>query len=238
MPYAEITFQDRNPIKRWLQRKRLEFAMNLIGEEKYPASICDFGAGNGELCKLLRSHFPAANIACYEPTSNLLAEAKENLRGVPNIKFWQHIDSTCYEAFDVIFCLEVFEHLPNQELINAIKSIHALLKPGGIFILGVPNEIGIPALYKGEFRMSRRYGAYDAKPKNIAMSLIGKPPKDRPVSEIAPGIRFHYEHMGFDWRRLTNDLQDYFCIQSVAGSPISSLSCFLMPEIYFLSTKC
>ena len=54
MTYSDITFNDRNPIKRWLQRRRLESAISFAGSSlKLGATICDFGAGNGELCKLI-----------------------------------------------------------------------------------------------------------------------------------------------------------------------------------------
>ena len=56
MNYADITFKDPNFVKRWLQYSRLKTAIHLSDNylnltEKY--SICDFGSGDGELCKLI-----------------------------------------------------------------------------------------------------------------------------------------------------------------------------------------
>ena len=79
MTYEEITFKHRNPIKRWLQKYRLISAIDCYNPMQQPEFICDFGAGNGELCKLLAEHYPDAKLTCYEPTTGLISEAKKYL---------------------------------------------------------------------------------------------------------------------------------------------------------------
>jgi SAM-dependent methyltransferase len=240
MSYAEITFQDKNPIKRWLQRQRLVNAIKIMRSHSLSSSpevICDFGAGNGELCKFLAKYYKSAKIMCYEPTPDLLSEAKANLKEVEQIEFYQDIQNIALGTLDIVCCLEVFEHLPPKETAKALESICNLLKPGGIVIIGVPVEIGIPALYKGLFRMSRRYGAFDANVKNVALSFFRYPPKNRPISEITPGFNFHLEHMGFDFRHLRKNIENYFALHKVCASPFAVLSSWLMPEIYFVAQK-
>ena len=238
MSYAEITFRDKNPIKRWLQQQRLVSAIKLCSRSlRPPEAICDYGAGNGELCKLLAEHYQNAKLVCYEPTPSLLSEARQNLSAVVDVEFCQDIRSVALGTLDVVFCLEVFEHLPPEETANALQTISDLLKPEGVIIIGVPVEVGVPALYKGIFRMSRRYGAFDANMKNVAMSFLYQPPKDRPASEIAPGFRFHHEHMGFDFRRFKVNLSSYFKLHKVSASPFAALGSWLMPEVYFVAEK-
>lgn len=139
--------------------------------------ICDFGAGNGELCKLLAEYYKNTKIICYEPTFDLLLEAHKNLKAIAQIELYQDIHNIAQGTLDAVYCLEVFEHLPPKEATEALESIRDLLKPGGMVIIGVPVEIGLPALYKGLFRMSRRYGTFDANVKNIALSFFRYPPK-------------------------------------------------------------
>jgi len=238
MAYSDITFQDKNPVKRWLQQQRLVSALGAIKQlNDTPSVICDFGAGNGELCKLLSAHYPNTHIICYEPTIGLLNEAKDNLKGASNISFVQDVGSLKNESVDLVFSLEVFEHLPLKETNSALQTIHELLKSNGQLIIGVPVEIGIPALYKGAFRMSRRYGAFDANVKNVFMSLIGKPPVDRPTREITPSFNYHFEHVGFDHRRLIETLKDYFIKLSITSSPFPHIGAWLMPEVYFTVEK-
>ncbi len=238
MAYSDITFNDKNPVKRWLQKQRLVSAIEAVQQSNcQPSVICDFGAGNGELCKLLSKSYPKASIVCYEPTPGLLDEAKENLKEIPNISFVQDVDGLKNESIDLLFSLEVFEHLPDQETKQAIKSIHNLLRSKGKLIIGVPIEIGIPAFYKDMFRMFRRFGAYDANLKNLLLSLIGSPPKNRPIREITPGFNYHFEHVGFDHRRLIKVLEGYFMAQGTTSGPFDIFGEWLMPEVYFTLEK-
>ena len=89
MSYTEGGFHDKNSLKRWLQRQRLLTAVAAAAREKASVRlVLDFGSGSGELCKLLVHEYPNATIICYEPCSDLLAEAKHELRGVPRIEFY------------------------------------------------------------------------------------------------------------------------------------------------------
>ena len=236
MPYADITFRDKNRIKRWIQKKRLLSAIELCDQlTSPPKTICDFGAGNGEFCKLLAKKYPGASIICYEPTANFLSEARQNLRYVSKIEFCQDIQSINSDTLDAVFCLEVFEHLPPKETIDALQAISDKLKRKAKLIVGVPVGVGVPALYKGIFRMFRRFGAFDANVKNVALSFLLHPPSQRPTSEITPGFRYHFEHMGFDFRPFQAILDNYFKVKNVSASPFAMLGSLFMPEVYFVA---
>jgi SAM-dependent methyltransferase len=238
MSYSKLTFKDKNFVKRWLQNQRLISALKLLNGSRADTNIvCDFGAGDGEFCKLLSAHDQIGKIICYEPMSHSILEAKENLQGLKNIEFCQEIEKLEPESIDVVVCLEVFEHLPPNETNAALNSISALLKPEGKIIVGVPVEVGIPALYKGLFRMSRRYGEFDANIKNVSRSFLFAPPKDRPVTEIAPRINYHLEHMGFDFRHLKEVLTQHFDLSGITTSPFSLFGSWFMPEIYIVGEK-
>jgi SAM-dependent methyltransferase len=238
MSYAEITFRDRNPVKRWLQRHRLAFAIELCRRTvRAPAAICDFGAGNGELCKLLAECYRDARLVCYEPKHSLMLEARKNLKAVAGTEFFEDLRGIESGTMDVVFCLEVFEHLPPRETADALQAIHDLLKPDGLAVIGVPVEIGFPALYKGVFRMSRRYGAFDANVRNVVRSSLFCPPKDRPVSEISPGLEFHRQHTGFDFRSLGTSIRQKFRLEKTSASPFPLFGSWLMPELYFVARK-
>ena len=215
MTYSDITFKDKNPVKRWLQRRRLSVAIRMANGKLEPQCILDFGAGNGELCKLIALQFPKATIICYEPTQSLLNEAKENLANLPQVHFYSDIEKVANGSVDLLFCLEVFEHLPKKQTEDALGQFKRLLSSVGRAVIGVPIEIGIPALYKGIFRMTRRFGAFDGSIKNIVLATIFSPPKDRPASEISPGFPFYYDHMGFDYRILQTLLHAQFKLQKI-----------------------
>lgn len=237
MSYSDITFKDKNTIKRWLQNRRLISACNAARDLENINCILDFGAGNGEFCKNISNQFPHAKIICYEPTPGLMNEARENLKELQKIIFCEKIEELEKSSIDLIFCLEVFEHLPEKETKDALRDFSNLLKVNGKAIIGVPVEIGIPALYKGLFRMTRRFNSFDASVKNVISSTLFNPPKNRPVSEIAPGFSFYFEHMGFDYRKLKSILNSKFRIIRTITSPSKIAGALLNPEIYFLIEK-
>lgn len=63
---------------------------------------------------------------------------------------------------DLISCLEVFNHLPDRQTAKTVRIVDRLLADGGVFVVGVPNELFFPTLVKGVFRTTRRYGSHDA----------------------------------------------------------------------------
>jgi SAM-dependent methyltransferase len=233
MSYAEETTQDRNRIKRWLQRQRFVSASALYSPAQSPSVICDFGAGNGEMCKVLAPRFPRARLICYEPSPTLLQEAKANLNAASNVVFMSRLD-VVPETVDAVFCLEVFEHLPHQQTLGAFARIKDILKPQGVLIVGLPVEIGIPAIYRGLFRMVRRYGAFDATIEHVLLAAAGFPPANRPIVERIPGFPFFDSHMGFDHRVFRNALANHFEIVQEATSPFVFGS-WLMPEVNFMA---
>lgn len=237
MQYANITRNDKNPIKRFLQRKRLDDALDLTASFGNLSRVLDYGAGDAELSRLLASRDPAVKICCYEPCESLRNQAVANTQGMPNIEIIATPDHLPAETFDLVFCMEVFEHLPPDETEDALGRIYNLLRAGGTAVIGVPIEMYLPALFKGLFRISRRYGDYDGKPWNVLRASLGSPPRDRPTSEIKPGMRYHYHHMGFDHRRLEARLRPHFSIVRRVGSPFAPLGTFLNSEVYYVVEK-
>jgi SAM-dependent methyltransferase len=173
----------------------------------------------------------------YEPTPSLVAEAREKLAGLDSVVFTDSLDSVESGIFDYVFCLEVFEHLPERETVEAIAEIHRLLKPDGIAVIGVPHELFLPALLKGLFRMCRRYGDFDASASNIFAAVLGRPPLRRPIAEISPGIPYHFHHLGFDYRALERTLQQHLQLAKKWFSPFPILGAALNSEVYFLLRK-
>lgn len=117
----------------------------------------------------------------------------------------------------------------------------SMLGPGAAIIIGVPVEIGIPALYKGFFRMARRYSARtgsryeraDTRWRNVWNSFLGNPPEREPPNQedcIS-------SHMGFDYRALKTLLVRHFERCEISASPFSALGPRINPEVYFLCSR-
>lgn len=233
--YAKITTHDRNPVKRLLQSNRLDDGLRVLSgvEKDFAGKVLDFGAGNGELCKRIHQRLPKAQLICYEPVENLRKQASAHLKEIPNIEIVDNLAQYADATFDYIFCLEVFEHLPEKQTIEALSLIKRLLKPDGTFIIGVPNELYLAALIKGVFRMCRRYGDDDARIGNVLRATLGFPPKNRKVVDFG-GMPYILRHVGFDFRTFKKMLTKYFLIEKMYGSPNPSLPVFGNFEIYFV----
>ena len=238
MAYADLTTRDSNPVKRWLHRRRIADAVAVVAgaHRQDRPRILDFGAGDGELVRQI-CDVASVDAVVYEPAASLMAEAKQNLAGVGSVKFVDSLVQVDDATFDYVFCLEVFEHLPTRETAEAIASIDRMLKPGGVAVIGVPHEIHLPALLKGLFRMARRYGEFDARFGNICAAVLGRPPPQRPVAEIAPGVPFHFHHLGFDYRALEALLRERFQLAGRWFSPFPAAGAVLNSEVYYLLRK-
>lgn len=123
------TFLYRN----YLYRK---IAQGLVqGLSKRPQFL-DVGAGNGKFLKtLLDMELEGESI---DVSSKAVELAKKQFINEKSV--YVHLaDLLTYhpqKQYDVVFCFEVLEHIPNDLL--ALKKIFSLLKPGGTLVLSVP----------------------------------------------------------------------------------------------------
>ncbi len=225
--YAGLTRDDPNPLKRWLQRRRLDDALAMIPAGCSPGVVVDYGAGDGELARRLAARFPAARVVAFEPAAEFAAAARAG-GGVEVVE----TEAELPDAADLVICCEVFEHLPEREEAIALDRIGELVGRHGRLLVGAPVEVGPPALAKGLFRMSRRAGQEDARWTGIWRAAVGRPQPSRAVSEIA-GRAYHPGHLGFDHRALRRRLASRFDILATRASPAALAPAWVNAELYW-----
>lgn len=233
--YANLTINHRNPIKRMLQSHRLDHGLlelQRLGND-FQGQVLDFGSGDGELCRRLNATSQPAEIVCYEPAENLREQAEKNLAGIKNVRIIGDVSAYPDKSFDFIFCLEVFEHLPEKETLQALTDIHRLAKEDATIVIGVPNELFLAALLKGAFRLKQRYGSEDARFGNIFRAFLGFPPRNRPVIQFGD-MPYILRHIGFNHRQFKKTLSRFFHIRKLYGSPNLRLPIFANFEVYFV----
>lgn len=235
--YATITRDDPNRIKRLIHKRRFDDALNLVRCDCDPSLIIDFGGGDGEFCRRLALRFPSTKVICFEPAEFLRCDAIAALANSSNAEVVGCLSDLPCESADIVFCMEVFEHLPETETLDSLEAINQLMRSDGQAIIGVPVEVFLPALFKGMFRMVRRYGEVDATVWNVVRASMGVPPRNRPVGTIADGLPYHFRHMGFDYRRFVKILRDRFTVQKTSGSPATFLPPWLNNEVYYVLAK-
>lgn len=241
MGYAEITFRDKNRVKRFLQRQRLlnatGKAMKSQAAGKSHRAILDFGCANAELFKYFQEKENNILYTGYDPEESFIEEAKKNVGMVPNCVLTNNRNDLKLKHYDIIFCLEVFEHLPGSLINEELQYLESLLSENGLLVIGVPNEIFLSAFIRGMFRMTRRYGDYDANFKNVFLSMIGKPPYDRHRGGLNNSGSYIYTHMGFDYRKLINLIDKKFAINEIFGAPVLFFPLLLNTEVNIICRK-
>ncbi|MEP6782103.1 MAG: class I SAM-dependent methyltransferase [Acidobacteriota bacterium] len=131
-----------------------DLLIELVKPQQGVTTICDLGCANGYL-----SHRLAAagyRVTGIDGSVPYIATAKR-LHGSPPVRFEQAFFSPSLattlstEPFDLVISSDVIEHLYHP--MGLLETAHALLKPGGMLILGTP---------------------YHGYLKNVAISLLGK----------------------------------------------------------------
>lgn len=121
--------------------KRKQWVEGVLGEWKprqnaQPAVGLDLGCGDGVNLRWLRPHFERF----YGSDYNLLRLMRARKLGADVRLFMADIGDypANDDVFDVIFFNHVLEHIPDDTA--ALREVRRILKPGGLLILGVPNE--------------------------------------------------------------------------------------------------
>ncbi len=237
--YSDITVNDRNPVKRKLQRIRLQHSLKVLRHVAPDFSECilDFGAGDATLARFIRASHPHPPIFCFEPASELRQQAVENTADLENVQITGNLNEIKHLDFAYIFCLEVLEHLTEPDIRKVLTDIYKLCNSATKIIIGVPNEIYLTAFIKGIFRLTRRAGDVDARPRNILRATLGLPIPGRPVGELSADVPYIFRHIGFDYRELIKTIRLQFHIRQMYGSPFPLLPLFFNFELYFICQK-
>jgi SAM-dependent methyltransferase len=147
-----VFYDNPKMVKNYLVKERLEWydqVIDLCKEKKIlldNKNICDVGCGPGDVLNKIQQQYNAGNLTGFDHSDKAIEVAQKRF---PNISFKQfdiYSDFKEFEqVYDVIFCLEVIEHLlhPKQGVINVLT----MLKQTGIAIITVPN--GRPDTYTG-----------------------------------------------------------------------------------------
>jgi len=96
-------------------------------------TVIDFGAGAGHFTKILADN--GYKVGIYEPSRDIILPEVITLE---NVK-WINPDQD-NEPVDIIFCLEMIEHVLDEELELFFWRIKKLLKPGGTIVVSTPHQ--------------------------------------------------------------------------------------------------
>lgn len=98
--------------------------------------ILDFGAGEGDLVRLLCDR--GFRAAAFERPGTRAAALQESLGQRPG--FLGVIGEDSHRQFDLVVMAEVIEHVLDEELDSVLKRVAALTRTGGLLVVTTPND--------------------------------------------------------------------------------------------------
>ena len=123
--------RDLDPIQPWKAEERRRF-LTLLQEEG-GRTLLELGAGPGRDGEFFRDH--GLDVVCTDlsPEMVALCESKGLAARVMDL-----LDPDFPPgAFDAVYALNSLLHVPDRELPGTLQGIRVVLKPGGLFYLGV-----------------------------------------------------------------------------------------------------
>jgi SAM-dependent methyltransferase len=224
--YADYTRNTKEFLKSIAHSRRLDQAARIVKID--PSSrIFDYGCGDGAFFFQLNQYCPKENLFGYDPKllGEMTFEGATTFDAVPDF-----IDSLA-GTFDMIYCMEVCEHLSDAENAMLLDNVARLGKPGAVFIFGVPIETGFSAVLKNLFRWSKG-GRQGANPKRILQTALSLPVEREWVDGWCGS------HIGFNHMRFRKVLAAKgFRIQRTHCLPLRVVGSLLNNEIYFICTR-
>ena len=146
-------FVARNRLIDWLASRYLP------DKSKY----LEVGCGTGFVLHMLHKKFPHWQISATEVQPEGLEYAKHRVSSDVLLLQMDSCAIPFRNEFDVIGAFDVIEHISDD--VTAIQQIHSALKPGGFFILSVPQHMFLWSKYDEAGCHFRRYDSVDIKNK-------------------------------------------------------------------------
>lgn len=230
--YADLTIQNKSLLKRFSHGSRFKIALKLLS----PASedqILDYGTGDGFMLSKIRVENNHCKIVGYEPIPHMFEELQGKINKFSKKKPVEIVNNTAgvSGAFNKICCLEVLEHLAEENQKKEIKQMAQLLTDDGKLIISVPIEVGFSSLLKNIARIVLRQTHSNTTFRNVIYSLFGVHFNRSENSYISSHIGFYYH----DLERLL--LVSELKMKNKVFSPIPIFKGLLNSQVFFILEK-
>lgn len=158
-----------HPIDRASRRNAIEMLRAMgVGTK---ATILEVGCSSGFFLQDLLCVFPGAEIVGADTIRTALERVGAALPGVPLLQMDLLSCPLPGGQFDAVVALNVLEHIEDDS--RALSQIARLLKPGGVFVVEVPQGPGLYDSYDFLLRHVRRYSRAEllAKIRDVGLNV-------------------------------------------------------------------
>lgn len=221
--YAEQTVRNSSRLRRFSHKARYAVATSHIVQHR-PATVLDYGAGDGTVVAEAANALTTSNFVAFEPVMH--AQTSATLAGLANAQLAKSLDEVA-GPFELIICTEVLEHLPDPVLKNALSSMKRLIAHGGQILISVPIESGPVAVVKNlvRGRGTMTYGAYL---KRLNSAFFGKE-VHRPATK-----NYILDHYGFNHKKLLKEiLETGFILETTRYAPFGVGGSAMNTQVYW-----
>jgi len=104
-----------------------------------PKKIADVGCGDGKLLYELSKRLKNSQLDGYDLAKKAIMFAQAYAEGIKNLNFYFEDFKNSKEKYDIIVCMEVLEHIPDNKINEFIKNLNEKINKNGKLIISVPS---------------------------------------------------------------------------------------------------
>ncbi|HYF66441.1 MAG TPA: class I SAM-dependent methyltransferase [Herpetosiphonaceae bacterium] len=146
--YYRALADDPNPIRRAIHRLGPLKQRRYVEKFAAGGALLDIGCGTGTFLEEMQRSAARWRLYAIEPTRSA-AEYVGQRFGIPVLNTTFEAASFQSESLDAVCMWNVFEHL--ERPFEALDRIHAMLKPGGVFVFALPNYESLARAIFGKY---------------------------------------------------------------------------------------
>jgi SAM-dependent methyltransferase len=247
--YAQKQLLSSSSLVRWSHGSRFRLARALV-EPFAGKRLLDYGCGDGTFLALVHDLFPRA--LGVDVDAGQIADCAQRFTAAPDVSFLttDRLSAPAHAArYEIIVCMEVLEHCPDDIQAGVLDQIRDVTAPGGTLVVSVPIEIGPTLAAKQAARGLVALGGL----KEYASRERYAPAELMRMIFAGPGTQFTREeyvgadsggrpsrftgHKGFNWRKLESAIGARFAIERRLFSPMPFFGSLLNSQVWFVCRR-
>ena len=245
--YARKQIYSSSRLVRWSHRGRFRTARGLVAPFA-GRRLLDYGCGDGTFLALVSDLFPDA--VGVDAAPDQIADCIRRFGAASRVSFAttdRLSDPSEANRYDIVVCMEVLEHCPDDIQETVLDRISDVTASGGTVVFSVPIEIGPTLVAKQGARALLALGGLTDyasreryRPHELMRMLFAGERTTIPREEFSSGgegsMRFT-GHKGFSWRRLRRAILRRFDVARTLFSPLPALGALLNSQVWFVCRK-
>lgn len=119
-------------------------------------SLLDLGAGTGQYAKHLQNK--GLQVTCIDISTEMIKACKEKALEAYVMDFYDLNFEE--ESFDAVWSLNTLLHIPKKHIDQVLKNVKRVLKPKGLFYIGVYGGHNSEGIYEDDFYTPKRFFSF------------------------------------------------------------------------------